>query len=339
VLWSAGATAAQRVLGTCGLTAVSPSPTVTSQPAHRVVSLLPAATEMVHALGAGSWLVGRSHECDFPADVAALPVASGPILPAMTDSRDIDQAVRSQVESGQTLYRLDAVLLKSLSPSVIVTQAQCPVCAIDADAVQAVIADWPVPPQLVTLSPQCLADVWADVATVAGALGCADSGTELIRQIEDRLSRLRQRVSQQRQRPTVVCLEWFEPLMSAGNWVPELVELAGGQPLLAASGTHSPWLEPEALFAADPEVLVLIPCGWSVEQAWAERDWLTQRPGWQQLQAVREGRVFFIDGSQYFNRPGPRLVDSAELLFELLHMADDGRSFPEIVWRRWSTAD
>ena len=286
----------------------------------RIVSLLPSATEIVCALGFGEKLVGRSHECDFPASVAALPPLTQARLDADAPSRAIDDAVKQLVEAGSSVYRVDAEQLRELAPTVIVTQDQCEVCAVTSDDLEQALAAWTgSAPRLVSLSPNTLGDVWVSFSHVADALGVPERGLALATELANRITEVAERAQRLRPRPRVACIEWLEPLMVAGNWVPELVTLAGGTNLLSQPGTHSPWLEPEALAAADPDVIVVLPCGFDLPRTHAEFDRIAQQSFWQNLRAVKQGRVAIVDGNQYFNRPGPRLVESLEILAEILH--------------------
>lgn len=289
---------------------------------HRVVSLLPAATEIVCALGAEASLVGRSHECDFPSSVTDLPVCSRPRIDVCGSSRDIDNRVKQALRDGLSIFEIDVERLNRLEPTLVLTQAQCDVCAVSLADVEAALASRVGSrPQVVSLVPNCLNDVLGDVRRVAEALDLVEQGELLTARLERNFEHLTRQgvLPNDHDRPSVVCLEWFEPLMTAGNWVPELVEIAGGRNLLSRAGQHSPWLEWHELIAADPDVLVLMPCGWSIPRARAESPPLISHPDWLRLKAVRAGRVFVVDGHHYFNRPGPRLVDSAAILVELLH--------------------
>ncbi len=294
---------------------------------HRIVSLLPAATEIVCALGGEARLVGRSHECDFPPRVQSLPVCSRPRIDVGGSSRDIDDRVKQTLRDGLSLFEVDVEQLNELQPTLILTQAQCEVCAVSLTDVEAALAARVGSrPHVASLSPNCLNDVFDDIRRVAKVLDVDERGEALVSELTDRLAHLSQGIArgashrgEQPVRPRVVCIEWLEPPMTAGNWVPELVAIAGGENLLSQRGQHSPWLDWGDLVAANPEVLVLMPCGWSISRARADLHWLTARPEWPALQAVRQGKVFVADGHHYFNRPGPRLIDSAEILAEILH--------------------
>ena len=287
---------------------------------HRVVSLIASATEIVCALGFEGELVGRSHECDYPPGIARLPTCSSSKVKVDASSRAIDEQVLTIVRDGLSVYRVDPDLLDRLAPTVIVTQTQCEVCAVSLrdleQAVRDLVSSRPV---IVSLEPMALGDVWADIRAVASALGEPARGEELVMRLEGRLEALRAETQALRTRPTIACIEWIDPLMIAGNWVPELVECAGGVDSLGAAGRHSGYLDIEQLVAADPDVIAVMPCGFDIERARREMPALAGRPEWQKLSAVRAGRVAITEGNQYFNRPGPRLVESAEILAEVLH--------------------
>jgi iron complex transport system substrate-binding protein len=296
-----------------------------------VVTLLPSATEIVCALGRESWLVGRSHECDFPPSVRRLPVLTAPQLPADAPSGEIDRAVKSLLSRALSIYKVDAERLAALAPDLIVTQSQCDVCAVsEADVAHALAQAAGGAPRIISLAPKKLEDVLDDLRRVAAALDARDAGEALIAALRARIARAEARVPSGN-RPRVACIEWLDPPMGAGNWVPELVALAGGEPLFGEAGAHSRWLEWEALVAADPDVLLLMPCGFDLARTRAELPPLTSRAGWSALSAVRTGRVFLVDGNQYFNRPGPRLVDSLELLMEALHGVPSGHTGLELL--------
>ncbi len=287
---------------------------------HRIVSLIASATEIVCALGFERELVGRSHECDHPPGVSRLPTCSSSKVKVEAASRAIDDQVQAIVRDGLSVYSVDPVLLDRLAPTVIVTQTQCEVCAVSLRDVQRAVCDLVrSQPAIVSLEPMALGDVWSDIRAVAAALGEPARGDELVERLTGRLEALRTATRTLRPRPSIACIEWIDPLMIAGNWVPELVECAGGVDPLGEGGNHSGYLDIEQLVAADPDVIAVMPCGFDIERAEREMPALTARPEWRRLSAVREGRVVITDGNQYFNRPGPRLVESAEILAECLH--------------------
>lgn len=287
---------------------------------RRIVSLIASSTEIVCALGLESHLVGRSHECDYPPSVTRLPVCTRPKFATNGSSLEIDQRVKTILQQALSVYQVDADLLGQLRPTHIITQTQCEVCAVslkDVDqAVREMIESKPV---IVPLAPNCLADVWADVQRVADALDVADRSRQLIQQWQSRMGNIERKVETLATRPRVACIEWIEPMMAAGNWMPELVEMAGGLNLLGEAGKHSPWMSWEELQEKDPDVMLILPCGFDIQRARQELPTLTSKPGWPNLKAVRERRVYVLDGNQYFNRPGPRLVESLEILSEILH--------------------
>lgn len=286
----------------------------------RVASLLPSTTEIVCALGLGDTLVARSHECDFPSGVEALPAVTETLLDPEQPGARIDRDVRDLVERGLSIYRVDAEALRGARPDVILTQDHCAVCAASLADVEAALANWlGATPQVLSLSPLTLGDVWADLQRVAQALGVPERGAALAAELASTLTDLAERAQACPTRPRVACIEWIEPLMSAGNWMPELVRLAGGEPLLGQTGAHSPFIDADALVAADPDAIVIVPCGFDLARTRAEWSPLRDAPWFQELRAVRDGRVALADGNAYFNRPGPRLVDSLGLLCEMLH--------------------
>jgi iron complex transport system substrate-binding protein len=302
----------------------------------RIVSLIASATEMACALGFQDQLVGRSHECDFPPGVEKLPVCTEPKFNVSGSSAEIDQRVKAILQQGLSVYRVDADLLRSLRPDVILTQTQCEVCAVSLRDVEQAVASWlDGSPRLVSLAPNALADVWVDVLRMADALGVPQRGRELTQLLQQRMAAVVGRAQAFSERPTVACIEWLDPLMAAGNWMPELVEMAGGDNLFGTAGRHAPYLDWHVLCDHDPDVIVLLPCGWDIERSLQELAVLTQKPEWPRLRAVRDRRVYLTDGNQYFNRPGPRLVESLEILAEILH--PDTFNFGHVGrgWQLW----
>ena len=218
------------------------------------------------------------------------------------------------------LYEVDAARLRELRPDVIITQAQCDVCAVSLAEVERSVTGWSGPaPQVVSLAPQRLAEVWTDMQRVAEALGLREEGRAAVKALKQRVVAIIEPACVVKRRPSVACVEWLDPLMAAGNWIPELVELAGGLNLFGETGKHSPWMNWEAIQEHDPEVIVVMPCGFDLARTRAEIGALTRRPDWAKLRAVKHGRVALTDGNAFFNRPGPRLVESLEILGEILH--------------------
>ena len=287
---------------------------------HRIVSLIASSTEIVCALGLRDQFVGRSHECDYPESVKSLPVCTEPKFNVEGSSYEIDQRVKAIVQEGLSVYRVDAEELRKLDPTIIITQSQCEVCAVSLrDVEKAVGASLGSDVKIVSLSPNSLSDVWADIGRVADALGVSQAGETLVRELTRRMDVIAGRAAKLAHRPTVACIEWIDPLMAAGNWMPELVQIAGGVNLFGEAGKHSPWMTWEKLCASDPEVIAVLPCGFDIPRSQSDMGILTLKPEWRRLRAVRDRRVYLADGNQYFNRPGPRLVESLEILAEILH--------------------
>ncbi|MDW7994910.1 MAG: ABC transporter substrate-binding protein [Gemmatales bacterium] len=317
----------------------------------RIVSLLASATETVYALGMGQFLVGRSHECDFPEEVQRLPVLTRPRINVNGSSRAIDEEVRALWHLGEPIYWIDEDLLRALEPTVILTQDHCEVCAVSLSDVERALASWcrfspdstssrrsangqPAPaPTIVTLKPHCLADVWQGMLAIGRALDAEEKAQRVVAHLQQRLEELKCRLPKASRPPTVLCLEWLDPVMNAGNWMPELVQLAGGVSLLDQPGQPSHYLNWEAVIESDPEVIIIICCGWDVARSRAEIGCLERRSGWWRLRAVRNRRVYVADGCQYFNRPGPRLIDSAYFLAEMLYPDYFGKSHGGPAWQ------
>ncbi|HYL60412.1 MAG TPA: cobalamin-binding protein [Candidatus Acidoferrales bacterium] len=286
----------------------------------RIVSLLPSATEIVCALGFEDQLVGRSHECDFPAGVVRVPQLTEAKFNPEGSSAEIDARVKTIVADALSVYRVDAARLRELRPDVIVTQSQCEVCAVSQRDVEAAVADWlGTRPRIVSLAPYALEDIFTDIQRVADDLGASQRGVELTAAMRARIASIENLARGAKRRPTVATVEWIDPLMAAGNWMPTLVELAGGVNLFGRAGEHSPWMKFEELAASDPDLILISPCGFSMNRAADDLPALTRRVEWPRLKAVRASQVFMADGNQYFNRPGPRIVESTEILAEILH--------------------
>src|SRR5580704_17157961 len=288
----------------------------------RIVSLIASATQIVEALGMGEWLVGRSHECDYPESVKALPVCTRPRIPVDGTSREIDALVKESARSSVSIYDVFDDVIERLEPTHIVTQIQCEVCAVSLrDVEDALSRGIKGRPRIVSLQPDSLAQIWEDFRRVAQALEIPERGEAVIAGLQARMCR---RSGESAPKPRVACIEWIEPLMAAGNWTPELIEMAGGVNLFGEAGRHSPWMAWEELKAADADVLLIAPCGFDLARTEEEMHWLTARPDWGDLRAVREGRVFLGDGNRYFNRPGPRVVETLEIISQILRFDAEG---------------
>lgn len=292
-------------------------------PPLRVVSLLPAATEIVCALGARASLVGVSHECDWPADVVGLPVLTRSKVPTTGSSADIDRAVRAVLMDALAVYEVDEPALAAVRPDVVVTQDLCDVCAVSLDDVRESLrrlarADV----ELVSLSPTRLDDVLEDVRRVARALGIAARGDALAAELERRMQAVRVRAERLDERPRVLTIEWIDPVMVGGTWMPELVELAGGEALVTRPGDHAPTLDRAALAALAPDVVLVKPCGFDLARSRAELGALSAQLAGLPWPALERNAVWLADGNAFFNRPGPRLVESLEILAACVHPAE-----------------
>lgn len=302
---------------------------------RRVASLLPSATEIVAALGHEAALVGRSHECDFPQGVVDLPVVSRPRQEPVDTSGEIHRRVVNLLEQVLSIYEVDPVALRLTDPDLIITQNLCRVCAVAEDeVVEAARAYLGEDVEVLTSSPGTLADVFADVVRIGEALGDRPSADRLTADMRAELDDLAATVSG-RDRPRLALLEWADPLIAGANWTPELIEIAGAEAVLGAPGSHSPIVTADALHATDPDVILVAPCGYGLSRAVEERDVLAAVAGWQDLSAVRDGRVAFADGSAYFSRPGPRLVTSAAIVAAVTHGVGPAMALEGRGWQRW----
>ncbi|GCE03401.1 cobalamin-binding protein [Dictyobacter aurantiacus] len=295
----------------------------------RILSLLASATEIVAMLGCLDQMVGRSHECDYPPQIRVLPIVSTVQIDTTVSSAEIDaqvkQLARKQHEpedpalKALSIYAIDVATLHELRPDVIFTQTQCEVCAVSERDVQKAVAQLiGYKPVIVSLSPYRLQDVWEDILRVGLVLGRRDQAQVLVEKLQQRLTNLASQTTSFGSKPGVAVLEWLDPLMGAGNWTPELVAYAGGKNLFGEVGQHSPWLTWQELQAADPDAIVLAPCGYGLERTMEDVALLQKHSAWAELKAVRDRRVFALDGNAYLNRSGPRLVESAELLAHVI---------------------
>ena len=286
----------------------------------RIVSLLPGATEILAALGLTDAIVGRSHECDYPPEIQSRPVCTSARINSGASSAKIHQDINELLQSALSIYQVKTDVLEQLQPTHIVTQDQCDVCAVSLKEVEAAVASLThLQPQIISLKPNVLADVLADIETIAKATS-VDS-RRVVENLESRIKICQQKLEglSLTELPTVACIEWIDPLMTASNWIPELVTITGGQPLFSAVGQPSAQINWETLVATNPSVIVFMPCGLDLNRTLQEALILTQRPERQNLRAVKTERVYITDGNSYFNRPGPRLVDSLEIMAEILH--------------------
>lgn len=289
---------------------------------QRIASLLSSGTEMLYGLGLGDRVVAVSHECDYPAEVAAKPRVTGTLVDPDAPSGTIDEQVQQMVGQGEALYQIDVEQLAALRPELIVTQAQCDVCAVRFEDVITAVETVPElrGARVVALNPQHYADIFADVRRVAEAAGCPDEGQRYAAALEERVAAIEARTAEldASARPRVAAIEWTDPVMIAGNWMPEMIRIAGGTPGITTAGEHSPYVPWEQVLQFDPEVVLVAPCGFDLPRTLLESRRLPELPGWSDISAVRGGRVYAADGNAYFNRSGPRMVESLELLAHLV---------------------
>jgi iron complex transport system substrate-binding protein len=284
----------------------------------RIVSLVPNGTEILFALGAGDLVVGVSHECDFPEEARTRPILTGSALTPGMSAAEVDAAVSAQVGSGLSLYTLDEARIAELAPNVIVTQQLCPVCAVSTEQVDGAVRPLPRCPELVSLDPRTIGEVFADIRRVGEVTGREPQAEALLADLDRRLAAVRGRIAG-RPQPRVLALEWLDPPFAGGHWVPEMIALAGGIDVFGEPGGHSARLTWDQVAAADPEVIVVMPCGFDEAGAREQIATIADRPEWRALRAVREGQVFPVDANGCFSRPGPRLVDGVERLAAILH--------------------
>ena len=285
----------------------------------RIISLLPAATEIICALGLSDNLVGRSHECDYPESVKALPICSDAKFLPGANSAQIDQQVKEILTEALSIYEIDKVLIQSLKPDVIITQAQCEVCAVSLKDVEEALSNLVnAETKIISLEPNTLADIFREIKEISVILDVEEAGNILIEDLEERIDLIKHKLKFFPAKPKVALIEWLSPIMVAGNWIPELVEIAGGTPLLAENGKHSPFVEWQQIYDANPDILIVTPCGFSIARTLQEIDLLLNLPGWRDLEAVKNNRVYIADGNAYFNRSGPRIVDTIEILAEII---------------------
>jgi iron complex transport system substrate-binding protein len=286
----------------------------------RICSLLPGATEIACALGLADEIVGVSHECDFPPAARTKTVmVRSRIDPTSIGSSEIDRQVGDLLRSNASLYALDEKLFKDSEPDIILTQGLCDVCALDYNEVVQAARSLRQDPTIVSLDPHCLADILNDVLRIGEATDRSRQAESLVQQLKHRIEAVRDRTARAASQPRVACLEWFDPLYIAGHWVPEMIQIAGGNDILATAGNPSFKIEWDAVIASLPEILILMPCGFDLDRAVRESSLLKNRADWEMLPAVRDGRVFAVSGADYFSRPGPRLVDGLKILSQVIH--------------------
>jgi len=285
----------------------------------RILSLLPSATEIVYALGLGDSLVGVSHECDYPPEVKTKPVVSTSDLSSSLASAEIHGAVSGHRHPAHSLYRLDEQLLRQIDPEVILTQELCSVCAIPVEQVRESARILAGPCRIVSLEPNNLRQILDNIVTVGEVTGREKEARKVVHSLQDRIEHVAAATAHPASRPRVFCMEWMDPPMAGGHWVPEMIRLAGGTDGLGNEGAPSTVIPWERVVQYQPEVVVLMPCGYKIDRTLGEIDHLATRAGWHDLPAVHDGRVYIVDSPSYFSRPGPRTVTGLEMLAEIIH--------------------
>lgn len=304
----------------------------------KIVSLLPSATEIVYELGLGDSVVGVSHDCDWPPEVLQKPKLSQALVHSEMPSAEIDQIVRERLHSGLSVYHIDAELLQQLEPDIILTQELCEVCAPSFDDVRQAVKLLHGHPKIVSLEPHTLEDIFENILTVGEVTGRIHEAHRCLTQLQQRVARVRAQTEQLTDRPRVCCIEWLEPMMIGGHWVPQMVEYAGGEDYLGQIGEPSYYVDWDEVRAYDPDILVLMPCGFSIERTLREAHVLTELEGWHELSAVKDEQVFVVEASAYFNRPGPRIVTGLEILAEIIHPEIFSGLAPTESFMRWEGA-
>jgi iron complex transport system substrate-binding protein len=286
----------------------------------RIVSLLPSATEILFGIGAGHDVVGVTHECDFPEAAKCLPQLTSSALPHAGNAAEIDRHVRKSLHAGSSLYHLNSELLEELAPDLIVTQELCAVCAVSYSIVNRAARRLSSDPRIISLEPSSLEDVYANIETLGSLTGRENGARVLVASMQRRIDALQSRV-ETLPKQRVLVLEWTEPPMSGGHWAPQLVDLAGATPVLGNPGGNSQVLAWEQISQADPDVIIVAPCGFDLQKTKEAVEGLQSVSAWNELRAVGSGNVALVDGNAYLNRPGPRLVDTVEIFAEILHPA------------------
>lgn len=301
----------------------------------RILSLISSSTEIIYSLGLGSKIIGRSHECDYPPDIRKLPFCTEPRFDINGNSLQIDNNIKSLLQDALSIFLIDEKKLNELKPDIIITQSQCEVCAVSLNdlekAVENIIGK---SPKIVSTEPHSLDDVWKDILKIGIALNVEKKAHSLIQKLKLRIQKLKS-LTRGLSTPSVVCIEWIEPLMAAGNWVPELVKLANGINLIGSRGEHSPWIDIKKVVDQNPDKIIIMPCGYNIEKTESEMSSLTKVKEWNSLRAVQNNQVYITDGNQYFNRPGPRLIDSLEILVEIIHNQKYNFGHENIGWKKF----
>lgn len=299
----------------------------------RIISLISSATEIISSLECSELLVGISHECDYPEEIINLPICSEPKLNVNADSLEIDFQVKSLLQEALSIYRIKEKVISRLNPDLIITQSQCDVCAVSLDDVRNFLkSNLGINPMVLSLEPRTINDVIKDIWLIGKKLNKEQAAFDITNSFNEQINHIKDR-NLGKNRITVACIEWIDPLMYAGNWVPEIVEIAGGLNIYGERGKHSTWSKHSTLFQKDPNKIIFMPCGYNIEKTKGEIGKLFKKKDWSRLKAVKSGNVFVVDGSQYFNRPGPRLLDSIKIMDDIISDKNE-YEFQNIGWER-----
>lgn len=286
----------------------------------RIISLLPSATEVLYGLGVEKMLVGRSHECDYPSQVDEIPVCSSATVNNEMSSEAINEKVKESLLNAVSVYQLDIELIKSLKPDIVITQSQCKACAVDVEQVEGELQKaLGRKVQIIDLAPSSLEEFYEDIMKISDPIDVFGRGKRYVKALKTRIQHIEAITEKKKNKPVVAAIEWMEPLMVAGHWMPELIEFAGGTPSITEKGKPSQWIQWEDIQSLNPDVLFIANCGFSIKRTMQEIDLLKSKPGWSELKAVKNNQVYAADGNAFFNRSGPRLVESIEILCDILH--------------------
>ena len=305
----------------------------------KIISLIPSGTEIVCALGLQKNIMGRSHECDFPHDIQQIPICTKSHIDSSADSKKIDEQVRYRLINYLSIYELDMNLISQLNPNIIITQSQCNICAIDSEEVKknvASIISFSEKVKLVNLEANDLETIFDDIQRIANALEISSKGFSLITHMKNEIFNLNSKIHPLFNKPKIACIEWIDPLMAAGNWVPSLVELAGGENLFSIKGRPSSWLKAEKLISADPDIIIVMACGFNIERTIKELNTFLKKKEFDNLKAIRNKQFFVTDANHFFIRPGPRMVDSLKILCEIIHPEKFHPTYKGLEWQNYA---
>jgi len=306
---------------------------------NKIVTLIPSATEIVAFLGQKNSIVGRSHECDYPDSLNHIAKLTSPKINVNGSSDEIDKQINTILENSLSVYKVDVPKLKELNPDYIITQAHCEVCAVSFSEVESIVSkNLNKNTKIISLQPNTLNDVFNDIKKVAKELNIEnETNNKLIQNLSNRVKKIKELSFKEKTKPSVACVEWIDPLMTAGNWIPEMVEIAGGENILGKSGKDSHWIKFEEIINENPEIIIFLPCGFNIEKTKEElQKFLKKNNNWKSLRAFKNNKFFIADGNQFFNRPGPRLVESLEILAEIINPSLFNFNHKETGWKHYN---